>query len=94
MPPKHNITKDFMKLVLNNEKRMLHNKEVRIVKVPGYDELSLKNLYDKALEMPNMAYYFPSTYPKGRTIDRQYFWNVFNSLHGDTVEKLLNHSSS
>lgn len=45
MPPFDSINKDYLKKVLTNEKLLLHMNEVRYIKVPKYEELSLKSLY-------------------------------------------------
>ena len=43
---------------------MLKMKNVNFVNVPAFDEIGIKALYDKALELPNMKKYFPDKYPK------------------------------
>ena len=53
------ITKEFLKDVVADEKKLLHNDDAKAVKVPMYDELSIKKLYEPALQKPGMADYFP-----------------------------------
>ena len=60
------VTKDFLKMVLREEKDLLKMDEVRFCNPPAFDEIGVKALYDKVMAMPNMAKYFPSKYPKGR----------------------------
>ena len=43
--------------------------------------------------MPNMTLYFPDKYPKGRQADREFFFNVWNSLHPETVCRLIKHAN-
>ena len=45
VPPDGMITKDFLKLVLSGNKRLLELNEVKRVNVPVYDELSVRNLW-------------------------------------------------
>ena len=60
-------------------------KDVLYIEVPKYDELSVKNMYDKLLKLPGMAEYFPEKYPKGRQCDREYLFNVANTLDAGVV---------
>ena len=62
------------------------------IDVPKYDELSVKGLYDKLLSLDNMKKYFPDTYPKGRGCDRDYMFNVANTLHPGVVQELIDHA--
>ena len=57
-----------------------------------YDELSVKGLYDNFLIMEGMNQYFPSKYSKGRCCERDYMWNIANTLHGITVKGLVEHA--
>lgn len=60
------FTKDYAKEIFSDEKKLLKKKFVNYVEVPKYDELSVKNLYNKFMTLEHMEHYFPSTYPKGR----------------------------
>ena len=39
-----------------------------------------------------MDKYFPDTYAKGRVCDREYMFNVANTLHGGVVQELISHA--
>ena len=39
-----------------------------------------------------MSEYFPSHYPKGRRCDRDYMFNIANTLHGEKVKELVDHA--
>ena len=62
--------------------------------VPKYDELSVKNLFKKLLALDNMDKYFPSAYPKGRGCDRDYMFNVANTLNPGVVQELIEHAEA
>jgi len=66
MPAYEMFTKDFAKEVFSGQKKLLKLREVKFVEVKKYEELSVKNLYDKFITLEGMANYFPSKYPKGR----------------------------
>ena len=59
------MTKDFMKMILLGTKKLFKKADVTFVSVNKYDEISVKNLYDKMLEREEMKPYFPDSYPKG-----------------------------
>ena len=86
------FTREFAKEVLRGDKKLLKRTEVKWVEVMKYDELSVKSLYAKFLEMPMMKDYFPNKYPKGRTCERDYMFNVANTLHEEVVTELVDHA--
>ena len=63
--PYHMCTKDFLKRVLKDEKKLLKMTDVKFVNVPSFDEISVKALYNKVISNPDVAIYFPTKYPKG-----------------------------
>ena len=86
------FTRDFAKEVLRGDKKLLKLREVKFISVVRYDELAVKHLYKDLLELPNMAQYFPNKYPKGRCCDRDYMFNVANTLHEDVVKNIIEHA--
>ena len=60
------FTKDHFKLVLAGKKKLLKMPYVKFCNPPAYDEVGVKALYDKILNQPGMADYFPDKFPKGR----------------------------
>ena len=54
-----------------------------------YDELAMSLIYDKVLlKFIDVAKYMPRT-SEGRKPPRQFFWNVFNTLHPQVVKDIL-----
>ena len=92
MCPYNMFTRDFAKEVFQGKKKLLKLSEVKLIQMTKYDELSVKNLYDKFLTLEGMAEYFPSKYPKGRICDREYMFNVANTLHQDVLKELIEHA--
>ena len=60
------MTKDYMKMILLGTKKLLKRSDISFVSVNKYDEISVKNLYQKMLQRNEMKPYFPDQYPKGR----------------------------
>ena len=86
------FTKDYAKEIFAERKLLIRKKHMMYIDVPKYDELSVKNLYKKLLAMENMEKYFPDKYPKGRQCDRDYLFNVANTLHRGIVQELIDHT--
>ena len=81
LPSKTMLNKDFLKQVLSGEKKLLELKLIKFINVPVYDELAIKQIFPLAKEEPHFMLYFPDKLPQGRLPDRDYFWNVFNTLN-------------
>ena len=71
---------------------MLHNDDVNRVAIPKYEELSVANLLEAMKNNETFMRYFPSQMPKGRQIDRTFFFNVFNTLHPEVLAQYLDHA--
>jgi hypothetical protein len=83
------ITKDHLKGVLGGAKKFLKMSEVKFCNVPAFDEIGVKNIYERVVMSPGMAAYFPDKYPKGRTCCREYMYNVWNSIHPEDVNSVI-----
>ena len=69
--------------ILAGKKNLLKKKEVQEIKVPKYEELSVKTLYPQFTKDPEMMQFFPDEYPEGKGPPRTYFFNVLNTVHPD-----------
>ena len=63
--------------------------QVKRVNVPLYDELSVIKIWPMMKTDATFMKYFPDKLPKGRLPDRDYFWNVFNTLNEEYVSELV-----
>ena len=81
-------------MVLQGKKKLLKMKDVNFCNAPSYDETGVKALYAKVIEMPNMADYFPSKFPKGRQCDLKYLYNVWNTLHPNDVKEVIQYANN
>jgi len=80
LPPIDNIGKDFLRAVFAEEKQLIPLSEVKWVNVPKWPEVCVKDLYQHYAQDPEMNVYFPSSFSKGRQIDRAFFFNVLNTI--------------
>ena len=66
--------------------------DLRPINPPAYDEVSVKKLYQDALTMPNMPFFFPEAYAKGRQCDCKFFFDIWNTIHPDAVAAVMKHA--
>ena len=94
MPPDKMINKDYIKMVLTEEKAMLPLSEVKWVTVPHYDELSVKKFLPKFAADKKFMMYIPEVTMESRIPDRAYFWNILNTVHHDYVKNVIEHANN
>ena len=87
------INKDFLKQILNNDKKLLPLKDVKWINPPKYDEISVSNLFPKVVDNPEFMAYMPNHLPKGKFPDRAYFFNVLNTLYEEKVQQMIAHAN-
>ena len=82
-----------MKDVFANRKKLLLIDEVRVITVPRYDELSVKNLSEKLKNDEILMAYMPTNLAKSRTLDRTYFHNVLNTVRPEVLPMAIKHAN-
>ncbi len=87
------VNKDFLKLVLAEKKKLMKKEDVVPIKVPQYDELSVRNLWPMFKNDKEFMMYFPDVYPKDKGPPREYFFNLLNSIHGDYLANIMDHAN-
>ena len=92
LPPASMINKDYLKDILAEHKRLIELKDVIMVSVPKYDELSVKQVWPMIKADPDLMKFFPDKLPKGKLPDREYTFNVLSTLREDYVKKIINHA--
>ena len=87
------LNRDFMKQLLAEEKKLLELCAVRHVNVPRYDELSVKKFWPLMQKDVAFMQYLPDATADGRLPEREYFWNVLNTLQTAYVQRLIEHAN-
>ena len=67
--------------------------EVRFIKVPQYDELSVKNLWPEFKKDAQFMSFFPATFPKGKGPPREYFFDIINTLYPEYLNQVMDHAN-
>ena len=80
-------------MILTKEKRFLPKNAVKEVDVGNYPELAVKKIYNEFTDRPDTKPYMPPKINKGRQLDKEYFWNVVNSLYEDELGAILDHAN-
>ena len=62
--------------------------------MPKYDELSVKKFWPLMHEDLVFMQYMPDPTPDGRIPEREYFWNVLNTLQEEYVQQLIEHANT
>ena len=88
------LNKDFLKLILTNQKKLLPFNEVKHVTVPKFDELSVHNIFKFFKNDESFMQYLPDYLPKGRQFSREYFFNILNTLYPEYVKELIQNSNN
>ena len=81
LPPIDSVNKDFLKQIFSNEKQLLLLEEVKFIRVPKYEELSVKALYPQAIADDKVKRFLPDSTQKSKPLDRQFFFNILNSVY-------------
>jgi hypothetical protein len=70
-----------LKQILSNEKQLLLLEEVKFIRVPKYEELSVKALCPQAIADDKVKRFLPDSTQKSKPLDRQFFFNILNSVY-------------
>ena len=63
--------------------------DVKTVNMPKWDELSVKHMWPKMKAIEGFMLYMPDRLPKKILPDREYFFNIMNSVNPDYVQKAI-----
>ena len=87
------MTKEFLKHVFAGRKKLLKLSDVKHIIVPKYDELSVKLLFPHLKNDPVFMLYLPDRFANGHPPDRDYLFNVLNTLKPEYVSNIISHAS-
>jgi len=79
------INKDFLKKVLNEQKKLLPLTDVKYVNVPRYDELSVRKFWPILRQDKTFMKFMPDKDNEHIFPEREYFWNIANTVQNDYV---------
>ena len=86
------LTKEFLKKVLAGEKKLMMKKDLLPIEVPGYDEISSKQLWPLMQGDEEFLKYFPDNLPEGKFPCKSYFHNILHTLHPVYTNNIIMHA--
>ena len=87
------FTKDYLKLVLADKKKLMPISDVRYVNVPTYDEISVLRLWPIMQQNKEFMMYFPDNLRKGLLPRRDYFFNILNTIDPEYIASVIEHAN-
>ena len=73
---------------------LIKNADIKTISVPKYDELSVVNLLPRVKDNVEVMKFFPDRLPKGKSISREYFFNVLNTTYPEYLRKMIEHANN
>ena len=86
------MTKDFLRSIFTEEKKLMKVGDIVQVNVPLYQELNVADVLDMFKDHKELMLYLPDRLAKGRQIDRTYFFAVLNTLEPDKLQQIITHA--
>ena len=83
------MTKEWLKKILTGEKRLMKLSELKPVHVGYFPEVSVKQLYSDFSSRSEMEPYLPEKIPKGKQLDKTYFFNIANTLFEKEIQAII-----
>ena len=93
MPPLNQLTKEWLRLVLKGEKKFLAQSEIKPCDPGHWPEVAVKHLYDDFSKRPEVEPYMPPKVHKGRTLDKKYCFEVWNTIFPAEIDAILKHAN-
>lgn len=80
----------FLRDILSEKKSHLKNNEVNRMEVPLYQELSVKNLFNDAIQDPVLSKYLPSKEQlSGKLPERWFFFGILCTLKNGYMKEII-----
>ena len=92
LPGYGNINKDFLRQILAEEKKVFKRTEIKTIKIPMFDELSVKNLWDEVKDDPKVMAYLPDIKDTTKHVEREFFHNILNTVHPAFMDDIVKHA--
>ena len=75
--------------MINEDKNVFKNTEVRDLHVPLWPELSIAKIWTEAIKFPGFISHMPSEWKEGVGADRAYFFAILATLAPDYLVNLI-----
>ena len=92
MPGETQVKKDFLKAIFTDKKKLFKKKEVDYVSVPQWDELGVLKLWKNLKDDVAFNVYFQDRYNEQKSPNRDYFFNILNTVYPDYLKNIVDHA--
>nr|AAB42031.1 22 kD ORF [Oxytricha fallax] len=83
----------FLRAILCEEKKALKTQDVKFAEIPNYPEISVTNLYDDAMNDPEVSQYLPTKKQLSNKLpERNYFFGILATIKGDYLKEIIQES--
>eukprot|EP00347_Sterkiella_histriomuscorum_P012396 403368736 len=83
----------FLRAILCEEKKALKTQDVKFAEIPNYPEISVTNLYDDAMNDPEVSLYLPTKKQLSNKLpERNYFFGILATIKGDYLKEIIQES--
>ncbi|TNV71108.1 hypothetical protein FGO68_gene4729 [Halteria grandinella] len=94
LPSQKGTKLGFMRDILSETKLSLRSNEVNHMKVPLYQEISVKNLYNDAMTDPVLKKYLPEPDQlSGKLPERDFFFGILCTLKNQYMKDVINEAN-
>jgi hypothetical protein len=83
----------FIRAILSGAKKVIKQIEVKRISVPKYEELSVKNLYDDAMNDHDLSQYLPDRDQLSNKLpERDFFFGILGTIKQDYLNQIIDHA--
>lgn len=80
----------FLRAILCDEKKAFKTQEVKLIEIPNYPEISVRNLYEDAMHDESVAVYLPTKEMLSNKLpERNFFFGILSTLREDYVKEII-----
>jgi hypothetical protein len=80
----------FMRAILCDEKKAIKNADLKLIEVPNYGELSVKNMFEDVMRDPEVSQYLPDkNMLSGKLPERDFFFGVLATIKHEYLSKVI-----
>ena len=78
---------------MKGERKVYKFSELRQIKVPKLPEISIKMVINMVEKDAELRMYYPSDFIKGKKLDREFVFNILNTMHPGYLESIVTYAN-
>ena len=90
LPEERHCTLEFLRAILNGQKSYYVTKDVKLVSVPRYSEITVKQVINFIFDKPHILKYIPNLKKSSdKSMDREFLFNIVNTVEPEYFPELV-----